>query len=1017
MYRNWRLRLARLAMGAMLFAICVACTNVGLGSKQATERPLEAATVLDQFSPDTLISERKCLVDLTAKGKNPPLRADERLHLQSANNPITIEGARPGSHVEIVHALECISVRSISVDSDPVEWIGINDRGEPVQPGTYFAIELNADGVTSLPLQLGVISRPDPCHGNAPKLLGVEIGPKHDGKVIELEHAQAVDLCVQVESLDGQFSAPAVDFGDTLLVDGRELDVPDYRVGVESHGGTQRFRIRGITGQVKVSIFGTPVPNPIAPPDSRFECLGRLYGFKHPFRAEPEPIIRRSNVVVRCDAVYQISESYPVYDNLGKLINVKTQTGHAFVPDFASTDGDGRFAVFITDSSFAATRRLPNDSQFIGLQVTCVDVQQCGTESYGKAVQQPGSRWNWGLFNVPDLAAGGLVARLITNGDRGSQGSIRLHQAERLLDNSASGPGRQNDYPVVVHESFDPLLEDGTQALVWLMAGQPTDHGKINENGLRIPGLATSSCEAPIVGPCIPFSDSCRDSFACDQARFTGNSEDQIRCHAPNLLLRLLASEYDVWLVDHVVENDSTYDIAFSSVLLYQKILNFPEPDEDRQLAVTGLSIGGVSTRIALRAWEFHAATGGEVDLPSGSRVKRWGDELYTDPDRVALFLSYDAPHLGARLPRTFQAYLKDDDLPGFSRFPALVRSKPAVELLQEFVSEDADTSCFGGQAELSSCDLSPSQFANIVNDDGISEMIEDSMDVLGVMAPGPIDGGTDGLPIRIPSVAIANGGLTRNLPSGQSGENRALKIEFGIAAGNPVHTLRAETRLLGSGLNTFCDATALSGDSGEFVWLAEALARDCWERTRGIKFKPLRAIARTSCIAALVGTSAADVFIGSPSSIKLDISVPMRPENASHYPTFVPTDSALLSRNGIRRGVDARWADWLAPEISRSHFTLEDDQCQFMMYHLDGHMKGDKDGFPTCENSSRSCLAGGHRPGNALDPGRRWNRNPDGFCDPNDSDAGVIPPEVLRARSMKPVTIDLDTLDGQFIQ
>lgn len=61
-------------------------------------------------------------------------------------------------------------------------------------------------------------------------------------------------------------------------------------------------------------------------------------------------------------------------------------------------------------------------------------------------------------------------------------------------------------------------------------------------------------------------------------------------------------------------------------------------------------------------------------------------------------------------------------------------------------------------------------------------------------------------------------------------------------------------------------------------------------------------------------------------------------------------------------------------------------------MYHLDGAMKGDRDGYPACPNEpTGTCLVGGRRPGPFIDERGTWETNPQGFCDPDDANPDRI--------------------------
>jgi len=115
------------------------------------------------------------------------------------------------------------------------------------------------------------------------------------------------------------------------------------------------------------------------------------------------------------------------------------------------------------------------------------------------------------------------------------------------------------------------------------------------------------------------------------------------------------------------------------------------------------------------------------------------------------------------------------------------------------------------------------------------------------------------------------------------------------------------------------------------------------------------------------------------------------------HEPIFVPTKSALsLDYMGFpiaERELPLRWHDALWQRNDSSHFNFDERQCQFLVYHLDGKMRGDKDGYPACREGPASCATGAKIPGGILaDIGFNGTPMLD-YCDPDDDDASVFPP------------------------
>lgn len=87
-------------------------------------------------------------------------------------------------------------------------------------------------------------------------------------------------------------------------------------------------------------------------------------------------------------------------------------------------------------------------------------------------------------------------------------------------------------------------------------------------------------------------------------------------------------------------------------------------------------------------------------------------------------------------------------------------------------------------------------------------------------------------------------------------------------------------------------------------------------------------------------------------------------------FPTFVRTSSSLLT-NAADQLPDT-WTDAFWQAESQDHARFDEEHCRFMLYHLDGVLRGDRDGYPACAalDPALSCLDGGRSPGRLLGAG-----------------------------------------------
>jgi hypothetical protein len=127
-----------------------------------------------------------------------------------------------------------------------------------------------------------------------------------------------------------------------------------------------------------------------------------------------------------------------------------------------------------------------------------------------------------------------------------------------------------------------------------------------------------------------------------------------------------------------------------------------------------------------------------------------------------------------------------------------------------------------------------------------------------------------------------------------------------------------------------------------------------------------------------------------------INLSYPMSAElddfgnirEGTGFPTIVPTTSALLADdNGAP---NPGWYDAFWQDTSKFHTNFDENMCKFLMYHLEGSMEGDGDGYPACGSRAlrAPCDEGGRLPGRMLAPsGFSTSADINRLCDCDDDD------------------------------
>lgn len=808
-------------------------------------------------------------------------------------------------------------------------------------------------------------------------------------------------LCIEVESRDSAGIQELIVNGQTFV------DTAIHPAAISADSGPLTYghaasvhavQVRGKVGTT-LRIRAVPVNFFTTPLTQRWRCDGYLRGFIDHGINEGRRNIPRQNLRVRCSAKFVVEE-----ESSGGGFSFPSIVS---VDSFAMTDEDGRFLTYIEPEQFADFGITEDDAR-AGVETACVRPSQCGADALPtRAVVRPPPadeqdvdlRYTGPIDDVVDMVVGRLAARLVTS-DPNPYRDWVAPELTVATEGSTQSP-KPNNLPVVIHEAFDPLREDGTGYLYWLLSGQYVD---FHEEGGG--DVLTSPCEGAIEGPCAPctvYDRGCEppDILAC-RANAAAGVEGFRRAlpgFSEHILARMVENGYDVWLVDTIISDPAVLEAARRAPALYQRILDFPQRDysnavlpvsnpslgKPRELAVGGVSTGGLVARAALRLWELEDAIAADPNAMREFRLYP-ADGTVDGPGRVALYMSFEAPHRGVLLPPSLQALINDPDFGAegdeAGRIRDLFATDAIRELVSNFVEPGQETECWNGDEELQDCALSaadldpppnagpdgqPTPAGESFGDsrfDELQRILSEVLDEYDPDAAGP--GG--GFPAGVPRIALSNGSLTAPAVTDDTG-----LLEVGVSGtvfipipvppfviplpiDRKATLLAARPQPRGSGLPQICDLVRAEGGDVSF-----RLAKGIWP-----------------------------VIVSSDVDVRID----MHPGNPGDevYPTFVPTESAFgidsLSSDD-RWQVRNIWNDALAAPANLPHFAVSDQNCQFLMYHLDGHMKGDKDGYPACRGAQESCATGARSPGFVLN--RRFAEN-DRFCDPDDGDDGRIP-------------------------
>lgn len=425
-----------------------------------------------------------------------------------------------------------------------------------------------------------------------------------------------------------------------------------------------------------------------------------------------------------------------------------------------------------------------------------------------------------------------------------------------------------------------------------------------------------------------------------------------------------------------------------------------------RRAIVAGYSLGGVLARIGLRMWETrehfpHTVIRDQRDRPI--EIATAQDVFIEEPgDKIALYVSIDAPHLGARVPVAVQAHLHRlkhtiDSIGDFTGTATAQVNKavkeltatPARQIMQQEINplyRNNSLGCFNpDEPDISTCTVTS------LEPDVQSRLSEVEstlfkarwIDVISGLEPRT----RHGLPATVPSLGFSNGALADLRPVA-SREVASIRWHLTRGAPDKRHRLCDERdgNIWGS------DCIGFNNESRPLPGFQPEGGQ--WNNIcRRITSQPI-SLAVGSCSKG-IGSCYADKVGVELQKVTIDYRMRSRFKNGelvegTGFPTLVPTKSALLQDdNG---NVSSAWRDAQWQLSSQYHTNFDNNMCRVLLFHADGAFDDDADGWHACDNALliADCRDGGRRPGRLLNPDDATVS--EAWCDTEPDDESIHP-------------------------
>ena len=750
-------------------------------------------------------------------------------------------------------------------------------------------------------------------------------------------------------------------------------------------------------------------------------CDGQLRGFRPLDEYNTSPLLHRElhreRVGVRCTAHWRAVAP------LGYTRNIYLTTG------FTLTDEEGRFQLEVPET----VEWIPKTAwtiQLVSIRPYCLIPSQCGHEAFVPEQQTEVDlpigavprNFEFDILNVLDITSQGPAM----------SGGPRFMLGARLVSEATTLP-EMNDKPFIIHEQLDVHNEEHSKFVIWGFSGQPVRTQYEDDGEVRDAHPRTKPCAfEPVKQLCVNFTDECNPTTCDDPNR---------DCLEYNMLQAMLDAGYDIWIVDHLRGQDDVTHIAAAAPLLYQRILNYGGPDGvyipqpaldlfkiesfalppdtatpeqaesnfeqhtlvalppadppipgsgQRRAIVAGYSLGGVISRIGLRLWEVgdHLPDTDLVDFSGEQVVLATASDIFMEQvqRKIPLYVSLDAPHRGAQIPLSLQAYIRrfkavvdsNDDISQADKQQVydanfeLTATSTRQTLLQEILNDaEEPLGCIDtGGPELHDCLLQPftTKIENRANGDESADFRRRFVDTISTKSPQSLHG----LPSTIPSIAISNGNraTSRNLEYSE-----VVHIKWDVKHAEDYHHYMCDEFSEDSpqGLDSFikfCGYPAEQAAGSQWNNVCRRISNvdvtidPDWFNLRSLDGW-IDIVNPFSWYGFLFDVEVRGIRVTYPMQPHFDEDDQQLPNTG--FPTLIPTTSSLLS--DARGNPSPLWRDAFWQRESEYHTNVDNEICKMVLFHADGVFEDDGDGWPTCDDniSTAQCSDGGRSPGRLL--------------------------------------------------